>query len=163
MLFESTTLLLRSIVDALQSGDESKWDDHREFGNQCIYELFQMCRPERRKYEGHLATVFDRASRTIPLVKEMNRAIRQKDRAAAVEHGKAALSAMYGIPNVVVLKPPVQPELVKSSPRPVPITEQRKKPVNTLKTVRPRATSSKSKPVPAAPTKRKVARVSAAS
>jgi hypothetical protein len=96
MLYESTTLLLRSIVDSLESGDETKWDDHLEFGYQCIYELFQMCRPERRKYNGYVATVFERASRAIPHVKQMNRAIRQRDRATAIECGRAAVLKMNG-------------------------------------------------------------------
>ena len=96
MLFDSTTLLLRSMVDSLQGGEETEWDDHLEYGNQCIYELFQMSRPDQRKYAGTAAPLFERASRAIPHVRLMNRAIRQKDRATAIECGRAAVVEMNG-------------------------------------------------------------------
>src|SRR5580765_410769 len=48
MLFESTTFLLRSIVTSLEKNVEDKWDDHVEFGNQCLYELHQMSRSTSR-------------------------------------------------------------------------------------------------------------------
>jgi hypothetical protein len=97
MLFESTTVLLRSIIASLEGDHEAQWEEHVECGNQCIYELFQMSRPERRKYDGHVATVFKRASRAIPHVRLMNRAIRQRDRDTAIKCGRAAVSEMYGI------------------------------------------------------------------
>ncbi len=96
MLFESTTLLLQNIVHSLEDGDERNWDDHLEYGNQCVYELFQMSRPERRKYSGPVATVFERCSRAIPHVRLMNRAIRQRDRATAIASGRAAVLEMNG-------------------------------------------------------------------
>ncbi len=97
MLFESTTLLLQNIVHSLEEGDEPNWDDHLEYGNQCVYELFQMSRPERRKYTGQVATVLERSSRAIPHVRLMNRAIRQRDRARAIASGRAAVSEMHGV------------------------------------------------------------------
>ncbi len=48
MLFESTSILLRSIVHSLENGSESRWDDHLESGNQCLYDLHQMARSSRR-------------------------------------------------------------------------------------------------------------------
>jgi hypothetical protein len=96
MLFDSTTILLRSMVDSLQGGEETEWDGHLEYGNQCIYELFQMSRPDQRKYAGTAAPLFERASRAIPHVRQMNRAIRQKDRATAIECGRAAVGEMNG-------------------------------------------------------------------
>lgn len=130
MLFESTTLLLRSIVHSLEGGDETKWDDHLDYGNQCIYELFQMSRPERRKYQGHVATVFDRASRAIPHVKLMNRAIRQRHRAEAIEYGRAAISEMNGIgqPKASAICRIAETEIaIRLAEGVVPATERRKK------------------------------------
>ncbi len=97
MLFESTSLLLQGIVHSLEGDGVDNWDDHLEYGNQCIYELFQMSRPDRQKYGGHVATVFQRASRAIPHVRLMNRAIRQRDRATAIECGRVAISEMNGM------------------------------------------------------------------
>lgn len=106
MLFESTTVLLRSIVDSLEGGDEIEWEGHLECSNQCVFELFQMSRPERRKYGGHVATVFDRAARAIPNVRLMNRAIRRRDRATAIQYGRAAISEMNGVARPIPSIPP---------------------------------------------------------
>ena len=84
------------MVDALEGGGEAQWDDHQEYGNQCIYELFQMSRGDHRKYVGNVAPLFERASRAIPHVRLMNRAIRQRDRSTAIQCGRAAVSEMSG-------------------------------------------------------------------
>lgn len=84
------------MVDALEGGGEAEWDDHQEYGNQCIYELFQMSRSDHRKYTGNVAPLFERASRAIPHVRLMNRAIRQRDRSTAIQCGRAAVSEMSG-------------------------------------------------------------------
>lgn len=103
MLFESTTLLLQDIVHSLESDKETMWEDHLEFGNQCVYELYQMSRPSRpndkskSSRDTHLATPFERAVRAIPHVKAMNMAIRLKHRAAAIESGRAAIAEMIGM------------------------------------------------------------------
>lgn len=119
MLFDSTTVLLRSIVDSLEGGNATEWDDHLEYGNQCIYELFQMSRPEHQKPASHVAPQFERASRAIPHVRLMNRAIRQKDRATAIKCGRAAVSEMNGAgqPVPLVAKPEI---FVKPAARVVP-------------------------------------------
>src|ERR1041385_8194188 len=101
MLFESTALLLRSIVHSLENGGESRWDDHLESGNQCLYELHQMSRSSSRTKASTVkfqvvTPPFERAIRTIPHVKSMMRAVRTKDRAAAIEGGRAALAEMDG-------------------------------------------------------------------
>ncbi len=103
MLFESTTLLLQDIVHSLESNNETMWEDHLEFGNQCVYELYQMSRPSRpndkskSSRDTHGATPFERAIRAIPHVKAMNMAIRLKRRAAAIESGRAAIAEMSGM------------------------------------------------------------------
>ena len=130
MLFESTTVLLRSIVDSLECRHETEWEDHLECGNQCIYELFQMSRPERRKYSGHVATVFMRASRAIPHVRLMNRAIRQRDRDTAIKCGKAAVSEMNGTEQPISAATVLAAEAeiaAKPTARVLPIVERRRK------------------------------------
>jgi hypothetical protein len=103
MLFDSTTILLRSIVTSLENGGEIRWEDHLDFGNQCLYELHQMShsvsRPSRADPNAKFqigTPPFARAIRTIPHVKVMMRAIRQKDQSGAVEAGRAALAEMDG-------------------------------------------------------------------
>ncbi len=116
MLFESTTVLLRTIVNALQTGDEAKWDDTLQSGNQSLYELHQMSRPASRVARGDGKSKFpttalptERAIRAIPHVKVMMSAIRSRDQEKAVREGCAAISAMNG--NI-----PVQPPNLPSPP-----------------------------------------------
>lgn len=99
MIFESTAILLRNIVHSLQTENETEWQDHLEFGNQCVYELYQMSRTTGRLNPSSrvLSTAFERAVRAIPHVKAMNRAIRQQDRQAAIESGRAAIAEMDGM------------------------------------------------------------------
>lgn len=133
MLFESTTLLLQSVVHSLESGgDETTWDDYLEFGNQCVYELHQMSRPSNRIDKSrsspnvHAATAFERAVGAIPHVKSMNMSIRRKDRTAAIESGKAAIAQMNGI-GIARLSAPVigQPAGSGTSPKPVEVAARK--------------------------------------
>jgi len=108
MLFESTTTLLRSVVTSLENGGEIRWDDHLEYGNQCLYELHQMSRstsrPSRADSDPRFHSValpFERAIRAIPHVKLMMKGIRTKDKSAAVEGGRGALAQLDGIRPVV--------------------------------------------------------------
>jgi hypothetical protein len=102
MLFESTTILLGSIVHSIENNGEVGWDDHLESGNQCLYELHQLARSSARTYKSSNAKfpvvtpAFERAICAIPHVKSMMRSIRTKDQAAAVESGRAAMAAMNG-------------------------------------------------------------------
>jgi len=98
MLFESTSVFLRNIVQALESENETRWDDHTEAGSQCIYELHQMASSSSLRADPNLYPTSanpDSAVRAIPYMKRMNLAIRHKDRSAAVEAGKAALSELH--------------------------------------------------------------------
>jgi hypothetical protein len=102
MLFESTTILLRSIVQSLENSVDAGWDDQLESGNQCLYELHQLARSSARTYKSSNAKfpvvtpAFERAIRAIPHVKSMMRSIRSKDQEAAVESGRAAIASMNG-------------------------------------------------------------------
>ena len=103
MLFESTTILLRSIVHSLEDSVEHGWDDHLQSGNQCLYELHQLARPtpdtriaDSKSSFPTVIPTFERAVRTIPNVNLMMGAIRRKDLHAALESGRAAIDTMNG-------------------------------------------------------------------
>src|SRR5690348_3604689 len=104
MLFESTTLVLRGIVNSLETAAETAWDDYLEYGRQCAYELAQMSRSSSRAYQARGSNPkfnaalpeFERAARAIPHVKLMNVAVRNKDRVAALQNGRAAVAEMDG-------------------------------------------------------------------
>jgi len=103
MLFESTTLLLRKLVQSMEANEQIDWDGNLEYGRQCVYELAQMSRSSTRSYRVDTNPKFhtlvpgpERANRAIPHVKLMNAAIRKEDRAAAIECGKAAIAEMNG-------------------------------------------------------------------
>jgi hypothetical protein len=92
MLYYSTKTLLTTVLQSLETADDIPWDDHIESSKECLYEMSQM------KTQGVASAVDSRASqkasRAIPHVKLMLSAIRRRDRATAVEHGKAAFAAM---------------------------------------------------------------------
>jgi hypothetical protein len=104
MLCDSTKTLLQTILQSLQAPGQAGWDDQIESGNQCLYEMHQMTRPSYRAYKTSSSDkwpshVPDGAgmNRAMPHVKAMMSAIRRKDRATALENGKAALAEMNGI------------------------------------------------------------------
>jgi hypothetical protein len=140
MLFESTRILLRGIVQSIENGENTTWDDHLESGIQCLYELHQMSRPASRAYKIDPKShgggpVSDRAIHAIPHVKLMVSAIRRKDQPAALQAGRAAVVEMNGFGGIKLVRPaepvvaapvvaaPVAmkaPEVVPSAPRPKP-------------------------------------------
>ena len=100
-MFESTALLLRDLVHSLEQNDHPEWDERLETGRQCAYELFQMARSSILTYSTdpnsklhRVILVAERANRAIPFVKLMNLAIRNIDRLAAIESGRAAIVEM---------------------------------------------------------------------
>ncbi len=101
MLYDSTKVLIHGMLQSLRTADQGGWEDHVESGGECLYEIHQMARPRYQGYRADAANrapalvpVYERAARAIPHVKQMVRAIRRKDRAAAVESGAAALAEM---------------------------------------------------------------------
>jgi hypothetical protein len=101
MLYDSTKVLLRSILVSLQSAEKVRWEDQIELAGECSYEMHQMARPLYRGYTTDpvkkapvLVMVSERAAKAIPHVKSMVRAIRRKDQMAAVESGRAALAEL---------------------------------------------------------------------
>jgi hypothetical protein len=103
MLYDSTIVLLQSIVQSLET-DKAGWDSQMESGKQCLYEMHQMSKPQYKGYrtEGPkgktamLVSVSENVNRAIPYVKAMASAIRRRDRAVALESGKAAIAEMNG-------------------------------------------------------------------
>lgn len=101
MLYDSTKVLLRGILKALESADKIGWDEQAELAGECSFEMHQMARP---LYQGYridgvkktptLVPVSERAARAIPHVKSMARAIRRRDQTAAMRSGTAALAEM---------------------------------------------------------------------
>jgi len=151
MLFESTKVLLRNIVQSLEQGDDAAWDDRLESGKQCLYELHQMSRPSNRvqKSDGNSKSqpalpVAERAIRAIPHVKLMLSAMRRGDQAAALEGGQTAVIELTGMIPAHHPRP-----LIPEAPKPVPAVAE---------VARPRVPAKGPSLVP----KRKVARASAA-
>jgi hypothetical protein len=92
---------LGGILRSLQSRDQVGWEDQIELGSECLFEIHQMARPLYQGYKADrshglpaLVPIHQKASRAIPHVKTMMRAIRRKDQATAIESGRAALAEM---------------------------------------------------------------------
>ena len=101
MLYDSTKVLLRTMVCSLQDSGSVGWDEHFESGRQCLFETHQLARPAARAYRPDPASkkadsvpVNIRAARAIPHLKTLMRAIRRKDQPGAIESSKAALAEM---------------------------------------------------------------------
>ena len=92
MLYYSTKVLLLSILQSLESGDEAAWEDRIESCRQCLYEMFQMTGP--RATDISTQRLPEQLTRAIPHMKLMLKAIRDKDQLTAMVHGKAALAEM---------------------------------------------------------------------
>lgn len=126
MLYDSTKTLLQSIMRALETGDESRWDDQTESGNACLYEMHQMSGPQYKAYRTDAFNVAQsslpgRLNRAMPHVRLMVIAIRHRDRASAIESGNSALAEMNG--------PTLEPRsgsrdvspVPRQSPKPAPL------------------------------------------
>ena len=117
MLYDSTKILLKGILESLEKPPQLEWDGQVESCHQCLYEMHQMCRPAYRAYQTSRLdkrTISPpdpvRLTRAIPHVKLMLAAIRRRDRRAALERGNAALAEMNGeIQPVPAEQPPSRP------------------------------------------------------
>lgn len=100
MLYDSTKVLLRGILESLQCAGKIRWDEQMELASECSYEMHQLARPPfqsgrtERISKAPVVPVFQKAERAIPHVKLMARAIRRQDQEAAVQSGKAALAEL---------------------------------------------------------------------
>ena len=105
MLYDSTKSLLQGILQSLETGDQTGWDDQTESGNACLYEMHQMSKPLYKAYRSDSlnanslvqSSLHDKLNRAMPHVRMMVIAIRHKDQTRALESGKTALAEMNGI------------------------------------------------------------------
>jgi hypothetical protein len=136
MLYESTKILLQSILNSLETLDGTGWDEQNESGKQCLYEMHQMSKPLYKGYrtEGSkgktpaLVPVSENINRAIPYVKAMVSAIRRQDRATAMQSGRAAVAEMNGTAVPRPVSHAIAPKIeVKEAPK---VLRQHKKPVS---------------------------------
>jgi len=93
---------LKAMLEWLDGADEGGWEDQIELGEECRSDMERMARPiyRRNKTGSHSAQGrernpdAERLNRAIPHVRAMLRAMRSRNRAAALEHGRLALAAM---------------------------------------------------------------------
>jgi hypothetical protein len=122
MLYESTKGLLQAILQSLETGDETRWDDQTESGNSCLFEMHQMAGSLYQPYKTDRLNATSRTqgnlprklTKAIPHVRSMVIAIRHKDRTRALESGHAALAEMnaaaHSIPATSAAEPMAEPK-----------------------------------------------------
>lgn len=102
MLYDSTKILLVTIVQSLETTDEEAWADQIELAQECVFEMHQMNHSLSMEVGTESANKkfpaanphCHRLNRAMPHVKSMMTAIRRRDKAAALESGRLALAQM---------------------------------------------------------------------
>lgn len=102
MLYDSTKILLVTIVHSLETTDEEAWEDHIESARECVFEMHQMNHALSMEVgtEGVNKRFpaanphCQRLNRAMPHVKSMMTAIRRRDKTAALENARLALAQM---------------------------------------------------------------------
>jgi hypothetical protein len=92
---------LKNIVDWLDGDDKAGWERQIELGEECRSDMERMARP---KYSGarkgghafgpERNPDSGKPNRAIPHVRAMLSSMRNRNRAAAQEHGRAAMAVM---------------------------------------------------------------------
>jgi len=92
---------LKNLLDWLDGSDEAAWEHQIQLGEQCRSEMERLARP---KYSGARKGSHQfgpernpdagKLNRAAPHVRAMLTAMRNRNRAAALEHGRAALGLM---------------------------------------------------------------------
>jgi hypothetical protein len=93
---------LKGILDWLAGTDEAAWERQIELGEECRSDMERLARPiysgAKARSHGALGPERDpdagRLNRANPHVRAMLTAMRNRNRAAALEHGRAALGVM---------------------------------------------------------------------
>ncbi len=101
MMYDDSKNTLKGIVEWLQDSDEAGWEAQIKNGEAVREDLERMARPDyhRGRSRGMVqGTQRDphaaKLNRAIPHVRAMLTAMMNRNRAAAVEHGRAALAVM---------------------------------------------------------------------
>jgi hypothetical protein len=92
---------LKDIVDWLEGSDETGWEAKIESGETAREAMERLARPDYHRDRGR-GTVqgpqrdpnAPKLNKAVPHVRAMLAAMRSRNRAAAIEHGKAALAVM---------------------------------------------------------------------
>jgi hypothetical protein len=87
---------LTSILEWLEKDDDAGWEGQIDVGEQCRSEMERMARPNYKRGNRVSGTPDHNPNlnRAIPHVRAMLASVRSRNRAAAVEHGKAAVAVM---------------------------------------------------------------------
>jgi len=101
-MYADTKNSLKSILDWLDGTDEAGWERQIELGENCRSDMERMARPIYRgaKARSHGAFGPERdpnapkLNRAIPHVRAMLHSMQNRNRTAAVEHGRAGLAVM---------------------------------------------------------------------
>ena len=89
---------LKSILEWLAGTDETGWEGEIELAETCRPDMERIARPlygRTKRFQGPERNPDAlRLNRTIPHVRAMLTAMRSRNRTAALEHGRLALTAM---------------------------------------------------------------------
>jgi hypothetical protein len=95
MTYVEAKTSLNSILEWLEKNDDAGWDDQIGVGEECRSDMERMARPDYKRGRNSPAPDHDpKLNRAIPHVRAMLTAMRSRNRAAALEHGRAALAGM---------------------------------------------------------------------
>ncbi len=95
-MYDGSKDSLKSILAWLQGTDEGGWEAQIESGEGCRSDMERMARPiyGRGKTGPERNPDSEKLNHAVPHVRAMLTAMRNRNRAAAVEHGRAALAVM---------------------------------------------------------------------
>ena len=89
---------LKSILEWLEATDETGWEGEIELAETCRSDMERLARPRygrtKRSQGPERNPDAPKLNRAIPHVRAMLTAMRSRNRAAALEHGRLALAAM---------------------------------------------------------------------
>ena len=100
-MYEDSKNTLKEIVEWLEGSDEAGWEVKIETGEAAREDMERMARPDYHRGRGRDMVQgpqrdpnAPKLNRAIPHVRAMLSAMQSRNRAAALEHGKAALTVM---------------------------------------------------------------------
>lgn len=92
-MYADSKTSLKSIVEWLEGTDDAGWEAQIEAGEGCRSDMERMARPNYRRDRDRNPDS-GRLNRATPHLRAMLTAMRSRNRAAALEHGRAALAVM---------------------------------------------------------------------